>query len=278
MKSMRQRGLSLVELMVALALSAVVIVATAQLYLGDKQSLNQQDETMNMQEEARYALDLLGRAVRLSGYDPQGSDLWHRRFSQKVADCSTDGSFPLCAQNDTGLNQSDSVKISFWGMSLPGSELPEGGVVDCLGRPKSANELTIDHFYIAAHTTGDAALFCQSATQPARSDDASVLLVPGVYSVQMLLLESDEPQGVPMRSRLANMSGLSAYVVGVQLSLLMRSQQAGMGKAVSMAYNHFGQAYAPQDLAPSGDSGAVVVAPADTHAYRLVSTVVGVRN
>jgi type IV pilus assembly protein PilW len=63
-----QRGVSLVELMVALVLSMILMAGVGQIYLGSKQTYRIQDGQARLQENARYALDVLNRDIRSAGY------------------------------------------------------------------------------------------------------------------------------------------------------------------------------------------------------------------
>lgn len=67
----RQRGFSLVELMVALVLGLVLITGVIQIYLSTKTGYNLQTGMAQAQENGRYAVDFLTRDLRMTG-DPGG--------------------------------------------------------------------------------------------------------------------------------------------------------------------------------------------------------------
>jgi prepilin-type N-terminal cleavage/methylation domain-containing protein len=69
-----QRGFTLVELMVALAIAAIVTTGIFQLYLTFVQSAIGQDRVLQMQQNARVALDDLERDLRLAGVDTVRDD------------------------------------------------------------------------------------------------------------------------------------------------------------------------------------------------------------
>lgn len=62
-----QRGLSLIELMIAITLGFIVVAAVGYLYLGSRQSFRTTDNLARMQENARYALDTMARDIRMAG-------------------------------------------------------------------------------------------------------------------------------------------------------------------------------------------------------------------
>lgn len=63
-----QRGVSMVEIMVALLLGLVLVAGVGQIYLSSKQTYRMQDAQSRLQENARYALELLSHDIRLAGY------------------------------------------------------------------------------------------------------------------------------------------------------------------------------------------------------------------
>jgi len=64
----RQSGVSLVEILVALVLSLVLLAGVGQIYLGSKQTYRVQDGQSRLQENGRYALELLTHDIREVGY------------------------------------------------------------------------------------------------------------------------------------------------------------------------------------------------------------------
>lgn len=63
-----QRGFSLVELMVAMTIGLIVLLALSQLFVGTKRSYNTQDALARVQENGRIAMHLLIRDIRMAGY------------------------------------------------------------------------------------------------------------------------------------------------------------------------------------------------------------------
>jgi type IV pilus assembly protein PilW len=63
-----QRGFSLVELMVAMTLGLIILGAVGYLYLGSRQTFRTTDAIARIQENARYALQIVAHDVRMAGY------------------------------------------------------------------------------------------------------------------------------------------------------------------------------------------------------------------
>lgn len=63
-----QAGFSLVELMVALALGMLVVVALGYVFLGSKQSMRSMDATSRIQENARNVFETMSYDIRMAGF------------------------------------------------------------------------------------------------------------------------------------------------------------------------------------------------------------------
>ncbi len=64
----RQRGFSLVELLVSIALGMAVLMAMASVYVAAKQTFRFQETSGRMQEDANFALETIAKDLRLAGY------------------------------------------------------------------------------------------------------------------------------------------------------------------------------------------------------------------
>lgn len=66
-----QAGLSLVELMVAITLGLLVLLAIGSVYVGSRQTYRVQEDNARIQEAGRYALEVIGRNIRQAGADSE---------------------------------------------------------------------------------------------------------------------------------------------------------------------------------------------------------------
>jgi type IV pilus assembly protein PilW len=64
----RQAGLTLVELMIAVALGLLLLAALGFLYAGNRQAFRTHDSIARLQENGRYAMEVLGQDLRMVGY------------------------------------------------------------------------------------------------------------------------------------------------------------------------------------------------------------------
>lgn len=64
----RQSGLTLVELMVAMTIGLLLLAGTASLFISNKRIYREQEELSRLQENGRFALEMMLNDVRMSGY------------------------------------------------------------------------------------------------------------------------------------------------------------------------------------------------------------------
>lgn len=63
-----QRGLSVVELLISVAIGMAVVAGAVQVVVSSKRNFVDQEEVIFIQTNARYALDLMARDLRMAGY------------------------------------------------------------------------------------------------------------------------------------------------------------------------------------------------------------------
>ena len=63
-----QHGLSLVELMIAMTIGLFLLAAIGSVFLSSKQTYRTGDNLSRMQENGRFAVDWLGKEIRVAGY------------------------------------------------------------------------------------------------------------------------------------------------------------------------------------------------------------------
>ena len=64
---MNQRGLSLIELLIGIALSVIVIAGTFQVFNSNRQAFTLTESLIRVQENGRFALNFISEAIRQSG-------------------------------------------------------------------------------------------------------------------------------------------------------------------------------------------------------------------
>ena len=71
--SENQKGFTLVELLVVLALSGIVTAAVYKSFTAQQQVYVAQDQVAGMQQDVRAALEIMIKELRMAGYDPRGT-------------------------------------------------------------------------------------------------------------------------------------------------------------------------------------------------------------
>ena len=64
----RQRGLTLTEVMVAIVISSILMLGVYQIYISSKRGYNLNDSLARVQENMRFATDMMVRDIRMAGY------------------------------------------------------------------------------------------------------------------------------------------------------------------------------------------------------------------
>ena len=62
------RGLTLIELMIALSIGMVVLGALTSTFILQRKAYRTQEQVIEMTQIARAAMDMIGREVRMAGY------------------------------------------------------------------------------------------------------------------------------------------------------------------------------------------------------------------
>ena len=80
-------GFTLIELMVAVLIAAILLTAAYQVLVGQSRVYETQEQTIDMQQNVRAALDFMGRELRLTGY---GVEFTFNVFSNLINNDATD--------------------------------------------------------------------------------------------------------------------------------------------------------------------------------------------
>ncbi len=77
-KHLRKRapsGFTLVEILVALAITSILVTAIYRFFIGQHHAYTVQDQVIEMEQNARAAMDMIRRDLRMAGYHAMGDDL-----------------------------------------------------------------------------------------------------------------------------------------------------------------------------------------------------------
>ena len=68
-----QQGFNLIEMLVAMAIGAIVMAAVVNMFISQTKAYAIRDQVTEMQQNARTGIDFLTREITMAGYDPEGT-------------------------------------------------------------------------------------------------------------------------------------------------------------------------------------------------------------
>jgi type IV pilus assembly protein PilW len=168
----RQRGLTVVELLVALVLSLLLMTGIIQVFLASKQTYATNEAMSVLQENGRFALEFIARSVRIGGYvEPTALSLGTPLAVQGS------GCTGLCTENGNG-NASDQLAIAF----QPPRDPATGTRQDCGGMTVADQRILVNVFRVQ-----NGSLRCSSYQHtPYQLLSQNVELVSGIDRLQVL--------------------------------------------------------------------------------------------
>lgn len=198
----RQRGLTLVELLVALALGMLIATAAVATLIVARQGFRSVDTGAQLRENARLAATLIQRVVVQAGFenaaygfytDPKDAGLrgydnaWIGNVSGSTGPSYAHDSRTGCTQTDTSCaNGSDMLVVRYWGASRNGTA--DGSIVNCAGRAEpEGTDRAISIFHVVRSSSGEPTLACTFSTVTGGVTTwTTVPLVTGVEGFQLL--------------------------------------------------------------------------------------------
>jgi len=226
----RQRGMTLVELLVAMAVGLLVVLAATATFLGSRQLFAANAEAQAVEDSLRFAGFVVRGIVRQAGYSDYAPD--HADADGSVAIASganlagpaddpsvldivgaTNAKVSATGEshgthNSKGLNGSDSLRVRFFGRSRTGGDgtEPDGTVVDCMGiaqagpspgKPVLA-ERAWSFFHVAEAADKEPELYCKYRSA-AEGTFRSEALARGIEVFKVAYAYDGNGDGVPER-------------------------------------------------------------------------------
>lgn len=263
-----QKGFTLIELMVALALGLIIIASATMLLISAQRSLAVQQSSAEIQNNANFAFDYIVKNLRIANYGNDGSAInWQAPQAGVVLNdfnlSSGAGSKPnALSRNASGPSnvniQSDQLVIQY--VPVP-SQQPQTKKFDCQG-----NEITntttpvLERYFIRKDAsifngeTNDNALSlaCEAGTAETIGTRDGQIIMPRADYMRVLLIvrqSNNNLQEMPINSYTQN----SGDVVGVKVAVLARStQRVGTTSALPTTFNVADQSVSLSNTAPQG--------------------------
>lgn len=221
-----QDGLAVSEILVAMALSLLVVLAAASLLHAANGDFLHNGANTRIDDNGRFALAIIGQALRQAGYpgEPGEPDAAspvgplsplpiEGRDAASVASNANGLGLPLPA-----INGSDALAIRYAPGAIAGAGPAGSAMLNCAGFPANAGEWAWSIFYVAEASDGVAELRCKYKGQHGWGDDA---VIRGVDAFQVLYgIDTDTP-----RDNVPNLY-LSASAIDARDAALPAAEQA----------------------------------------------------
>jgi len=152
-----QDGLSLVEFLIAIALSSLMVVGAVEITLATKGTYTTNDEHSRVQENGRIALDLMTDFMSNAGYDGWANTGNRAVIGQVGGVDATCGADP-CTQDEVDPGNG----IPSDALAVVAKPVSDTAPVDCTGTAVPADFAVINRFWVA-DIGGDGiySLYCQ---------------------------------------------------------------------------------------------------------------------
>jgi type IV pilus assembly protein PilW len=262
----RQRGFTLVELLLGMVIGAFILMTLLQLVTGNKIVSRMQEGLGRLQENARFADIMVGYQVRMAGYRwvdpflyPDNSYVENAFPSDNSLTTPVNIAFSRPGQvlfgTDNNDDNSDQVLDGTDTLTVRYRGADDGSTRNCLGQNLAPNELTVDTLYLEAGAVPPV-LRCSSTGAGGTQDQP---LVEGVETMQVLYgMDADNQVSNPIADCYLDASAVAAGLVTDCSSGLSFSQVVGV--RVGFLHHSPGQDGANIDL---GNSSGI---------YRVIGT------
>lgn len=285
---LRIGGFSLIELMVSLAIGLVLAIAASMIYLYTKKSYNANTENSQMEENGRFALNLLAKYIQSAGFvmvdptsnSPQGP------IDNKISGCDfgfIDASTPTAANlaclsaTPSGSLRSASIAL-FSETDTYNSTAPKHQGFDCVGEsaiPIGTTNLVRSYFFVSHSnvqtpngTKSMGQLACVADRTPASGvvDYQMQPLIPGIEQLAFTYLL---PSNIDTKVAQAATSAASAAAAS-QWPAILAVEVCVLAKTIQAAGNDTGTTYT--------DCYGNAITALATESYRTFRTTVSLRN
>ena len=218
----KQRGLTLVELMISMTLGLLVVLAATGLLVSSKSSYTTQDDDAVVRDTGRFALENIARSLRQAAFEN-----WDKEDSPFVTSpemkanlsgldartlIGSSGTAGMATESEAGVvNGSDVLAVRFFGAGskTTGSISKDGygSIIDCAGFGVSApiSQATAEEdrawsiYYVANDASGEPELRCKYRGQ--KSDGTFswnwVAIARGIESFQVLYGVDSDGDRIP---------------------------------------------------------------------------------
>lgn len=313
MQQLKQAGLTLVELLVAMVIVSIITLASLALYTSSSSTYRSTDANQELQDNARFIFDIFSQSIRQAGLqDSSQFTLFKDRElpvpARHIWDVTRNGTQPplfgsnnakvasttngtdFGVDNNGGVNNSDVFGVRFFGASIPTDiTTPDNTIIDCRGRgvpyPKVEGDIGLSLLHVAISASGEPELQCinKSYTTGVRSAQP---IVAGVESLQIVYaVDSDTAAAAdttPNRwldAKQVSDAALWPKVRAVRVGMVLRGAiGSAVGAPGAAALYPLGEEFSKVGGAVSTAAGIAFVPPNDNRLRRAFTFNISTRN
>ena len=285
-----QNGMTIVELMISVALGLIVILAGSTLLLASKSSYVTVNDSAQLQDTGRFAMEIIARAVHQTSYanwDKEDAPLMTGSMNSPDINGLDSRSLNSAVPNiqsslQKSINGSDVLAIRYLGSGA--GENGDGTILNCAGfgvpGVGSIDEVEEGRgwsiFYVATDSSGEPELRCKYHGKNSWTSEA---IARGIESFQVLYGIDTDADGLPnvfisadtvnelddnliltgpnAQARAIELRKKTSWkkVVAIKVALLVRGPQKSRSDALINKYELFGAEYGTVGMA---DNGAII--------------------
>lgn len=286
-----EKGFSLIEFMIAIAISLVIMLAVSIAWQSGYRTQQSQSSVSRLSETVRFSMDLLSREIKQAGLiNTTHASVVEPNFcaTQSVGSAIAGINDPASIDPTktgkilTGVtvavsNLSDAIRVRYYGED---TTTGTSAVSDCLGNNTTNGTLIEDTLYVAPdpNNSNEPSLWCRTSNPNALAPAQP--MVAGVESLQILYGEDIDNDGIVNRYvpwQLVT-SANADNILSVKVSVIARAADiTTLDVPAGKIYSHFGSTY----VDPTGGTpGTQFTDPGDKR-LRLpqpLSTEIALRN
>jgi prepilin-type N-terminal cleavage/methylation domain-containing protein len=259
----RQKGVSLIELMIAMVVGLVLMAGVGTVYMSSKRNYQARDQLSLMDESARVALNALTKHLEHAGYATP-SKLPMGDYLMKPGDVAASGlAQGLCADGGSNINSSptsslrdtadnDTNATTAYGDTTGVAFIADAALfLDCANAGDSVTPrnwrgcraetaattegaLVYNNFFVDTDNSGVINLYCASSRLTSRAP-----IVPGIENIQFLYgVDTDADGAVNQYVNATGVAGAGGWqrVVSIKAGILVRSLEPVLPAAEAQSY------------------------------------------
>jgi type IV pilus assembly protein PilW len=161
-----QRGHTLLELSISVALGLLIVLATISLYRGQRHAYDRATETTRLHDAASTALDQIGQQIQMAGFVAAGNGRTDK--SPALFGCSQgrptgSDAAPAC---EPLASHSDGIVVRYAADTISTWPSSSGSPTDCLGQISTGEQISNRYYAKASASTVEPELYCEGSGKP----------------------------------------------------------------------------------------------------------------